>query len=111
MPTAINRSEVMRTAWQVYRHCYSECERKALAKGFRHPVCRKRWSNALKAAWSICRERARVAALDAAARAAEARAALQARLLDLETSECGHRELSAVSAIHSTRMGLAALGA
>lgn len=89
MATGINKSEVMRKAWAIYRDARTECERRGLAKGFL--ANRRRWSNALKAAWSIVKAAVRSAALDAATRAAENNAVQRARLLDLEMSEPSHR--------------------
>jgi hypothetical protein len=46
--TQVNKSAIMRSAWQTYRTVRYECERRALAKGY----IPARFQNALRAAWA-----------------------------------------------------------
>lgn len=104
MATGINKADVMRKAWTLYRSARTVIEAKALAKGFRANA--RRWSNCLRDAWAMAKEAARVAALDTADRAAEIRIAALALVLDAEMAEPSHRGPLNVVAIHAARVRL-----
>lgn len=72
--TQVNKSAIMRSAWQTYRTVRYECERRALAKGF----IPARFQNALRATWA---EAKRAAA--ARTRTADA---IRARITAIECS-------------------------
>lgn len=103
MTTGINKADVMRKAWSLYRTVRYPAEAKALAKGFR--ANRTRWVNCLRDAWAMLKAAARTAE----EKLADLRELAHREVLSLEMIDgLTHRGTSSLAALNVARSWLAA---
>ena len=104
MATGINKADVMRKAWSLYRDVRTEVERRALAKGF----VRDRFRNCLRDAWAMLKAAVRPAEM----KLAEIRAYAAHRVVALEMVDTlTHRGSSSLAALVEAREFLAQVSA